>query len=156
MTPKDAVKLINQFRGKISGMLFQAVVSASNSVRSDVQQISQGYKFTGRHSSSWSLDGISRGVELRNEQPHAIVLETGRRAGAKRPPIKALMPWVAAKLGARTRKAQLAAAKALANKIQRRGSPAKGTIFGNYSRWERQAQNVFATELETRVKSELP
>lgn len=156
MTPRQAFNKIRELQRSLPKMLLEASQEAAYDVGADVQKMSGSYSFTGKHSSSWAVGAIRRGSELRNDVPYAIVLETGRRAGAKQPPIKALMPWVAAKLGATTGKSQRRAAYLLAKKIKLRGSPAKGTLFKNYSRWEQQAQNVFAREIESRVKSKLP
>jgi hypothetical protein len=156
MTPKIMLQKINSFRQDFRQMAIKAAESAALAVGADVQRGSLRYKFTGRHSAGWDVTSHPQGAILRNDVPYAIVLETGRRAGAKRPPIKALIPWVAKKFGIRSRLKQWWVAKRVADGIKRKGSPAKGTVFKNIHMLERQAQNVFARELGTRVKSALP
>ena len=156
MTPIELIGKITEFKNKLPSFAIKAAESAALSVGADVQKLSLKYKFTGRHSAGWDVTSHPQGAVLRNDVRHAIVLETGRRAGAKRPPIKALMPWVAQKLGIRSRLKQWWVAKRVADSIKKNGSPAKGTVYLKYSRWERQAQNVFAKELKTLVKSALP
>lgn len=156
MTAEDMLIRINSFRQVLPKMALKAAESAALSVGADVQKLSLNYKFTGRHGAGWDVTSHPKGAVLRNDVPYAIVLETGRSRGAKRPPIKALIPWVAKKLGIRSRLKQWWVAKRVADGIKKNGSPAKGTLYMRYSRWERQAQNVFARELGTQVKSALP
>ncbi len=63
------------------------------------------------------------GTELRNDAPHAAVVEHGRRPGARRPPLGPIVDWVRRKLG-KTGPAGRALAFQIARAIGRRGLPA--------------------------------
>lgn len=66
----------------------------------------------------------SLAVVLFNQRPHAAVIERGRRPGARRPPTKALVPWVRRKLKVSASEA-LGIAFVVARKIGERGIPGK-------------------------------
>ncbi len=63
------------------------------------------------------------GAVLLNDAPHASVIEFGRRPGARRPPLSAIIGWVRRKLGIRGKRGK-AAAFLIARAIGRRGLPA--------------------------------
>lgn len=49
---------------------------------------------TGTYRRGWQAAKIENGAELYNAVKYAGVIEHGRRQGARRPPAKALIPWV--------------------------------------------------------------
>jgi hypothetical protein len=59
-------------------------------------------------------------VLLYNRAPHAIFVEMGRRAGARRPPFRVILSWVQAKFGL-SGKAAIRVAWAVVQKIHYRG-----------------------------------
>ena len=58
---------------------------------------------------------------------YAAVIEKGRRAGARMPPVRALIPWVRRNLGVTGARAR-GVAFAVARKIVRRGLPAQNVL----------------------------
>lgn len=63
-------------------------------------------------------------VTLVNKAAHAVYVEMGRRAGARMPPVSALIPWVMKKFGVPYKQAR-GIAFAVAKKIARRGIRAR-------------------------------
>ncbi len=63
------------------------------------------------------------GATLSNDAPHAAVIEFGRRAGARRPPLGSIIGWVSRKLGVGG-SAGRSLAYVIARAIGRRGLPA--------------------------------
>lgn len=73
-------------------------------------------------------------VELVNRATHAVFVEYGRRAGARQPPVSALIPWVMKKFGVPYKQAR-GIAFAVAKKIARRGIKARKIMTNeNYRR----------------------
>lgn len=66
-------------------------------------------------------------LEVRAGATYSSVIEGGRRAGARMPPVAALVPWVRRKFGLSGRAAR-SAAFAVARKIHRRGIRAKNVL----------------------------
>lgn len=62
-----------------------------------------------------------------NKMPYASVIEFGRRAGARRPPVDALVPWVRDKLGVRGKEVR-SVAFLVARKIGVKGIKARPVI----------------------------
>lgn len=52
----------------------------------------------GQYVGAWRSRGIRGGAELRNDSPHAAVIEYGRRPGAPGPPIGPILAWVRRKI----------------------------------------------------------
>lgn len=48
----------------------------------------------GTYRRAWAAKKIQGGAELRNDAPHAGVIEYGRRPGARRPPLEPILAWV--------------------------------------------------------------
>ncbi len=69
----------------------------------------------------------SSSVRIYNKEPYASVIEYGRRPGARRPPVQALIPWVRDKMGLQG-KAARGAAFAIARKIGQRGIKARPVL----------------------------
>lgn len=74
----------------------------------------------GKFLNGWRIVNRGRQVILSNVARHAINVEDGRRKGAKRPPLRALVPWVELKLGLSGAEAR-SAAFLIARAIGRRG-----------------------------------
>lgn len=105
---------------------------------------------------------ITRGVDVRTVSPfkaivevtgpakaYADVMERGRRVGARRPPVAALIPWVQAK-GFASDLPPRSAAFVLARSIQRKG------IKGRFYRDRSAAQMLpFIRRAETRLANEI-
>lgn len=69
-----------------------------------------------------------------NRAAHAVYVEYGRRAGARMPPVSALIPWVMKKFGVPYKRAR-GIAFAVAKKIARRGIKARKIMTNeNYKR----------------------
>jgi hypothetical protein len=66
------------------------------------------------------LGNAASSVRVYNRQPYAIIVERGRRAGARQPPVAALVPWVRDKFGLRGAEARRVAFL-VARKISERG-----------------------------------
>lgn len=75
---------------------------------------------TGGFLRSWRSVTTDTGVDLYNDAPHGAVVERGRRAGRKRPPISVIARWLMRRLGLGAREARTRAF-AVANSIKRRG-----------------------------------
>lgn len=75
---------------------------------------------TGDYKRRWQFELLPRGGRLYNDHPAADVIERGRRAGRKRPPVRAIEVWAKRKL--HLSDTQLKSAKfAIANAIAKRG-----------------------------------
>lgn len=86
--------------------------------------------FKGRFYKGISADrraSLGLTIEFRNTARHAIFVEAGRRAGARRPPIRAILPWVMLKFGLDEARA-LSVAFAVATNISKRGIKARPVI----------------------------
>jgi len=91
----------------------------------------QGHKATGNLINS--LDSVISQTETTTTvaiegNDYGIVLDTGRRKGAKQPPIEDLIKWVMQKGIASTSKMARSVAWAIAKAIVREGSPTKGAF----------------------------
>lgn len=81
---------------------------------------------TGEYMRAWSAAELPEGAVLYNGRPYAPVIELGRRAGARMPPVAPLAAWVHRKLRPEGGPAAEAAiALAIARKIKARGIPGK-------------------------------
>jgi hypothetical protein len=60
---------------------------------------SKSVRWKGRYAEGW-VSAVSPGtLVVRNKEQHAIFVENGRRAGARPPPVAAILEWVRDKLG---------------------------------------------------------
>lgn len=83
---------------------------------------------TKRYLNSFEIHrGPRHEVIVNNSRRYAGVIELGRRAGARRPPVQALVGWVRRKLGVSAKDAPRVAF-AVARKIGERGLPAKRVV----------------------------
>lgn len=61
--------------------------------------VGQGGAFnTGAYARAWKSTVIPNGVRLFNDSPYAAVIEKGRRAGSRMPPLEAIERWVLRRL----------------------------------------------------------
>lgn len=81
---------------------------------------SEGAVNTGAYRQAWQVEKTPTGGRIFNTAPYAGVIEYGRRAGAKRPPTKAIELWAMRKLGLNAKEAK-SASFAIANAIKKRG-----------------------------------
>lgn len=83
---------------------------------------------TGRFQRGWRAEMSSWDqLLLRNDAPYSLFVESGRRAGARQPPVMALVPWVQRVLGVPERRAR-SVAFMVARAISRRGIPARPVL----------------------------
>lgn len=60
--------------------------------------VADGVVDRGHYVGAWRSRNIRGGAELRNDSPHAAVIEYGRRPGAPGPPIGPILAWVRRKI----------------------------------------------------------
>lgn len=87
----------------------------------------------GTYRRSFRADDLPQGAALYNYAPHAGVIEDGRRAGARQPPVEVIEAWLRRKLRVAIKEGQVgpmsprawrSAAFVIARAIGRRGLPA--------------------------------
>lgn len=92
---------------------------------------------TGNYIRNWQVARAvingARGVLITNAAEYMAVIERGRRAGSKRPPIAVITQWAQRKLGLPLEAAKKAAFP-IANAIKRRGLYARRVMTGNPAR----------------------
>ncbi len=102
----------------------RAMPEAARGVRALLEEETRRRKivFRGAYAKGWRMQQstVPSAVRMYNKQPYAIIIERGRRIGARRPPAEALVPWVRAKLGVRGAEARRVAFL-VARKISERG-----------------------------------
>lgn len=81
----------------------------------------------GRYKRSWKAGQHPEGAWIYNDAPYAAVIEHGRRPGARRPPVKALIAWCKRKAKADD---PAAMAYLLARAIGRRGIKSRNVMSG--------------------------
>lgn len=89
-----------------------------------------------------------QGAALVNDAPHALIVEWGRRPGARWPPVDAIRAWVELKLGKTGREAD-AAAFLIGRKIHERGTPPKHVMRRVYQ----QMRLWYREEVEARLRA---
>lgn len=88
------------------------------------------------------------GAELRNDAPHAMTIEWGRRPRRPGPPIEPIREWVRLKLGKSGRELE-AAAWAIRHHIHEKGSPPKFIMKRVYQ----QMRGWYRDEVERRLRT---
>lgn len=84
---------------------------------------------TGAMRRSWRSDVVGLRLLVVNDRPYSVVVDEGRRAGARMPPPAALEPWVRRKMKV-PRDRVRGAAFMLARAIKRRGIKGKHIVAG--------------------------
>lgn len=122
---------------------------------------SKGAVDTGHYLRNWkvadmTLAGI-RGVLITNSAAYMAVIERGRTAGAKAPPVNVIASWAQRRLGLPYKEAQRAAWP-IAMAIKRRGLYARRVMTGNparnsYRKTMREVMGIALDEASIRVFS---
>lgn len=104
---------------------------------------------TGKFARGWraEVEAWDR-LLLRNAAPYSLYVEMGRRAGARMPPVAALMPWVRLVLAVPERRVRLVAFL-VARAISRRGIPARPVLLSA------QTQKRLAAAMKTELVAAL-
>ncbi len=84
---------------------------------------------TGAYRMAWQYELWPTGGRIFNSKGYAPIIEKGRRAGAKRPPIREMKLWAIRKLGLSEEEAE-SAAYAIANAIAKRGLIGRKVLTG--------------------------
>lgn len=116
------------------------------------ESLRQGIKAFGRYVAGWTYEVRGTELRIRNRTFYAKFVESGRRAGARMPPVNALIPWVQLILSPppdRVRSVAFAVARAIA----RRGIPPRPVVgSGKIQRLARAAvTRELVAELEARA-----
>lgn len=100
----------------------RGLLSAAHRLRERAirQSRAAGAMDTGRYVQSWKAMPTENGAVTYNDAPYAGIIEFGRRAGARQPPVSALIPWIRRKLRLSPKEAA-SAAFAIAREIGRKG-----------------------------------
>lgn len=91
---------------------------------------------TGNYLRSWKVKPTDLGATLYNIAPYAGVIEWGRRAGRRAPPVQILATWVQRKLGLSRKEAQ-SAAFAISKAIAKRGLRARKVLRTTTTKYAR-------------------
>jgi hypothetical protein len=93
---------------------------------------------------------------LTNTTPYAVYVENGRRAGARQPPVYALVPWVQLVLGVPEARARSVAFR-VARAIGRRGIPARPVLGDKalQSRIAARMARVLRADLDAEIRAQL-
>lgn len=113
---------------------------------------SDGAVDTGAYRQAWQVELTKTGGRIFNTRPYAGVIEYGRRAGAKRPPTKAIELWAMRKLGLNAKEAK-SASFAIANAISKRGLAARRVLTSQ--RTESAITRAVMEEIRSEVKAAL-
>lgn len=113
---------------------------------------SEGAVNTGVYRLAWQVEATNTGGRIFNTVPYAGVIEYGRRAGAKRPPTRALELWAMRKLGLNAKEAK-SASFAIANAIKKRGLAARRVLTS--PRTESAILRAVMEEIRREVKAAL-
>lgn len=119
--PRAVERGVRSFLARAKPMM---VLAGDQARPANPRGIGTGAFNTGNYRRSWQTemgreDGLPTAI-IRNAAPYAGVIEYGRRAGAKAPPISVIEPWVRRKLGVPFKKAR-SVAFLIARSIKRRG-----------------------------------
>lgn len=104
---------------------------AEQHVQRSIDSFSRPPVSTGAYRRSWHVEDTKEGSRIYNPLPYAPVIEYGRRAGARQPPTKALIPWVIKKGLVRGGNVQAKArglAFVIARSIAKKGTPARPVL----------------------------
>lgn len=147
MTLSDFRKYVGRLRKELTGAEGAIVRGIHSGVMRSVQVVHRsvdnampaspngavGAVDTGDYKRRWQFELLPRGGRLYNSHPAADVIERGRRAGRKRPPIGAIEQWAKRRLhlsGARLKSAKFAIASAIGKRglVGRRVLTNPGTV----------------------------
>lgn len=118
---KRASELVPVMRAAVRSGALRAVVEIQDQTRaSDTVD-------TGRYLRSWKTQPTENGVVISNDSPYAGIIELGRRAGSRMPPVQVIARWAQRRLGLSRREAEHAA-WAIAKSIAVKGIAAKRVL----------------------------
>lgn len=143
--PGTIEKGVRSFVARAKPMMVQATDQA---VPANPRGVGRGAVNTGNYRRRWKAE-VLRGERLpgavvANDTPYAGVIEYGRRAGARMPPVDALARWAQRKLGMPYKKAK-GIAFAIAKSIKRRGLKPRYVLTRRLQ--QRKLENAFREEV---------
>jgi hypothetical protein len=111
----------------------------------------EGMVDRGGYIQRWKHSVSKQMVRFWNEAPYAIIIEEGRRPGARQPPTKSLIPWVQRKLGVGRTEAK-GVAFVVARAIARRGLPAHRILSRATEELGRALREEITAELQAEMR----
>ncbi len=118
---------IAKLPGKIDDVLERGLKAAGLHAQAVLVRASDVAHDTGSYARAWKFTTTPRSLTIVNEMVYSGVIEGGRRAGARQPPLPAIQAWVHRKLGVSAAE-ERSVAFVIARAIGRRGIQGKHVL----------------------------